>query len=453
MADTIRLLAALQTLLADNGTGAISAQDVRDFLVSAIPTGRSATAVVAASGATDKQKADADYVCDGTADNVEINAALTAVGANGRVVLTDGQFNLAARISMAQSGQVLEGQGRWATKLYLSNGANDCMIVIAGAASTRGQMVRGMNLDGNGANQTDGATVEARTALYIFGTGALSVTEPVLQDLYITGARGMGISCDGATGAHIIRPRMIDVITIQNGVPGVSGGGAFDGDGIHLGYCDDAVLLGINSQYNTDTGIACDFGSNIHIVAPICRANTSNQIALARGTTGAFLFGPVCDGLNLGNYGLRTGQFGDAGAGITDTVHVYGGRVMNNVIAGLLLENNGLFRMEVTDFDNTTNVSLGSSPGVLVARACPGITTEKGGTNTIPSGSTFVTFNHGLSFTPQTKQVMITPTNSPTNDPGNLYVFGVSATQITVACRSNPGAGGATFAWAVREDL
>ncbi len=37
MPDTVRTLAALQTLLADNVAGDISAQDVRDFLVSAFP--------------------------------------------------------------------------------------------------------------------------------------------------------------------------------------------------------------------------------------------------------------------------------------------------------------------------------------------------------------------------------------------------------------------------------
>jgi len=37
MPDTVRTLAALQTLLADNASGDISAQDVRDFLVSVFP--------------------------------------------------------------------------------------------------------------------------------------------------------------------------------------------------------------------------------------------------------------------------------------------------------------------------------------------------------------------------------------------------------------------------------
>lgn len=37
MADTVRLIAALKTLLADNTTGAISPQDVRDMLESLAP--------------------------------------------------------------------------------------------------------------------------------------------------------------------------------------------------------------------------------------------------------------------------------------------------------------------------------------------------------------------------------------------------------------------------------
>ena len=44
MADTVRTLSALQTLLADNTAGDIGAQDIRDFLVSVYPYGRPATA-------------------------------------------------------------------------------------------------------------------------------------------------------------------------------------------------------------------------------------------------------------------------------------------------------------------------------------------------------------------------------------------------------------------------
>jgi hypothetical protein len=49
MADTRRTLSALQTLLANNSTGDISAQDLRDMLVSCFPTGQRLLATQTAS--------------------------------------------------------------------------------------------------------------------------------------------------------------------------------------------------------------------------------------------------------------------------------------------------------------------------------------------------------------------------------------------------------------------
>lgn len=49
MADTVRTLAALQSLLADNGSGLISPQDLRDFLVSVFAA-RGIAAAVADGG-------------------------------------------------------------------------------------------------------------------------------------------------------------------------------------------------------------------------------------------------------------------------------------------------------------------------------------------------------------------------------------------------------------------
>ena len=58
------------------------------------PTGRSATFIVAASDASAISISQADYVCDGTDDHVQILAALAALTASGGVVqLTEGNFN------------------------------------------------------------------------------------------------------------------------------------------------------------------------------------------------------------------------------------------------------------------------------------------------------------------------------------------------------------------------
>lgn len=57
------------------------------------PTGRSATFVVAASDSSSQFKAQADYLCDGTADNVQIQAANDAAD-GGTILLANGTYNV-----------------------------------------------------------------------------------------------------------------------------------------------------------------------------------------------------------------------------------------------------------------------------------------------------------------------------------------------------------------------
>lgn len=90
---------------------------------------RSATLVVAASNASPRSKLGADYVCDGTADEVEINAAIAALpSSGGKVVLTEGQFNIAAHIiNLAKPNVALVGQGWEATKIASTSAMNEAV--------------------------------------------------------------------------------------------------------------------------------------------------------------------------------------------------------------------------------------------------------------------------------------------------------------------------------------
>ncbi len=74
---------------------------------------RSATRLVAASDADVRSKIEADFVCDGTDDDVEIQAALDALpAAGGKIHLTDGVFNLSATVARAIGGVTFSGRGR-----------------------------------------------------------------------------------------------------------------------------------------------------------------------------------------------------------------------------------------------------------------------------------------------------------------------------------------------------
>jgi hypothetical protein len=89
-----------------------------------------------------------EYVCDGTADEVQIQAAYDATGA---VMLSDGNFSLAAQVNPPTNSS-LRGQGIGKTIVKLADGADDHMVV----ATTKDSIViQDIEFDGNGANQTD----------------------------------------------------------------------------------------------------------------------------------------------------------------------------------------------------------------------------------------------------------------------------------------------------------
>lgn len=107
-----------------------STSTASDFLV---PVGRTATYVIAASDATALEKAQADVVCDGVADDVEINTAITTLTSGGLIHFTSGKFTLASAINDTTiSNLTLEGCGG---STYF-----DCSAVVgvSGAINIRG---------------------------------------------------------------------------------------------------------------------------------------------------------------------------------------------------------------------------------------------------------------------------------------------------------------------------
>jgi len=92
--------------------------------------------IVAASNASGIAQAAATYHAGGTADDVDINAAIAAAGA-GRVELTEGPFSVVNNIEfpLPTNGYVLQGQGKEATQIQTSTaGLNVLEMHGAGGA-------------------------------------------------------------------------------------------------------------------------------------------------------------------------------------------------------------------------------------------------------------------------------------------------------------------------------
>ncbi|OHB61519.1 MAG: hypothetical protein A2167_02745 [Planctomycetes bacterium RBG_13_46_10] len=122
--------------------------------------------IVAAADSTDRHKLQADYVCDGTADDIEINASLSQVKAagGGSVFLSSGSYTLADTIKIP-SDVTLAGEGT-ATRLTFDTSVgdktmitNDCNYTFAQRHPTGNKniVVRDIYINGDKNNRSTGA--------------------------------------------------------------------------------------------------------------------------------------------------------------------------------------------------------------------------------------------------------------------------------------------------------
>ncbi|MFC1658223.1 right-handed parallel beta-helix repeat-containing protein [Candidatus Omnitrophota bacterium] len=120
------------------------------------------TMIVAASNSKDTTRA--DYVCDGTSDEEQIeNAIQDLETTGGTILLLEGTYNISSTINIAASDTTalsnisLVGSGN-STKLFLTNSANCDLIQIGdgGTTTVTGVVIANLQIDGNRANNTSG---------------------------------------------------------------------------------------------------------------------------------------------------------------------------------------------------------------------------------------------------------------------------------------------------------
>lgn len=152
---------------------------------------------VASADATNKDLATADYVCSGTADQTQINAALAALPTlGGSVLLSAGTFSISAPIKISQErGLTLRGSG-WATKLNAVSGLNTDMIQFQVLTNGVFCEISHLRMDGHGDQQTAGNCIKAEGASQCL-FNHLYISAPWDNAIYLhNGANGSG------TGNH-----------------------------------------------------------------------------------------------------------------------------------------------------------------------------------------------------------------------------------------------------------
>jgi len=175
-------------------------------------TGRTATFTVAATDSSTQSKAQADYVCDGLNDQVQIQAAIDALpympsmaSYAGRVQLTEGNYHISAPIIMDKGadepwGVWLAGSGQNMTYIWLDNNSDCNMIELV----TRGydcdgwKYITDLTLRGNKANQTTGS------GIYQAITGGGGHWDKFFYRVFVNDCKDYGIYIEDSWGQRIV---------------------------------------------------------------------------------------------------------------------------------------------------------------------------------------------------------------------------------------------------------
>ena len=73
---------------------------------------RTGTVFVTSSNSDERSRTETDYLCDGTADDVEIQAAVDSLpSGGGMVVLSEGTFTLSATVTRSIDNITIMGMG------------------------------------------------------------------------------------------------------------------------------------------------------------------------------------------------------------------------------------------------------------------------------------------------------------------------------------------------------
>jgi hypothetical protein len=195
-----------------SGGDIVSIQDSRaghNFVIPGAASGI-VSIIVAAADSSDRHKLQADYVCDGTEDDIEINAALTQVAAagGGVVFLAAGSYTLADTIKIP-SDVTLAGEGT-ATKLTFDTSVgdktmitNDCNYTFAQRHPTGNKniTVRDMYIDCDKDNRGSGADS-------IWTVGFNTVENLTIENLTIVNGWTVGIRTEFCTYVTIANNRI-----------------------------------------------------------------------------------------------------------------------------------------------------------------------------------------------------------------------------------------------------
>ena len=117
-------------------------------MITDLPTGKKVARFVVGTSTAGWTAKDCDYLCDGTADQVEINNAITALPATGgEIVILDGTYNIAAKIDVTKDNVSIRGNGNATILERMFNSSEQEGVITL--TSRSGCKIANLQIEGN----------------------------------------------------------------------------------------------------------------------------------------------------------------------------------------------------------------------------------------------------------------------------------------------------------------
>lgn len=327
--------------VADGGTGASTASGARTNLGA-----QSKTFVTVGT-------ADADYITDGTADNVEIQAAINAVNVagGGTVFLKKGTYNVTSVMTIG-SNTALVGEEAKSTIIKKLAAQNN--TVFNNKDSTNGNsfiQIRNLTIDQNGNNQTTGGG----------GSSFIGLRDSVIEGCIFETSYAFNLLITSIAGTLLT-----GTLTFTNGSQTVTGTGTLFMTELAVG--DIVKSAGGNfvrvSAIASDTSLTLDYfwgyATETGVAGRKIPANSNNRIINntfnGSRTTDNTGFGLFDDSLIQGNVSRNSGGGYGYGPDHSNRVKIIGNTAYNNNNDGIGMESCGYCTV-------SNNICYGSMTG------------------------------------------------------------------------------------------
>lgn len=147
----------------------------------------------------------ADYICDGTADDVELNAASAALQSGQKMFIRNGTYSCNARVNLtSKSNVVIEGESQGgvvlqaAQSLFVSGNDHHLGVLNVRSHTTpiRGITIKNLTIDANNQLKTQCMTITGGSTESTAGTSKVRVKNVTFKNMgFDTGATETARSC------------------------------------------------------------------------------------------------------------------------------------------------------------------------------------------------------------------------------------------------------------------